>query len=135
MPRAKKIASSEPESSHSGSEHTEVTRNTNSKTKTSSTRKMTDAGAMCKAKWLFYNDNKNNKDIVDDWIEKRKSAGLPYQKPKVVNKQVVMVLDVNFLDIKAATDDMWAKLSAREQKKYIDKAWELHNAKVSRSNV
>jgi hypothetical protein len=90
---------------------------------------MTDTGAVCKAKWLFYNDNKNNKDIVDDWVEKRKSAGLPYQKPKVVNKQVVMVLDVNFLDIKAATDDMWARISAREQKKYIDKAWEQYNAK------
>lgn len=92
-------------------------------------KKMTDAGALFKAKWLFYNDNKNNKDILADWIEKRKVAGLPYQKPKVVNKQVIMVPDINFLDIKDATDSLWEKLNAREQKKYIDKAWTLYHTK------
>ncbi len=136
MPRAKKLVSieqvsSELESSQSGDGGDKHT----NKTKDSSTRKMTDAGAVCKAKWLFYNDNKNNKDIVDDWVNKRKVAGLPYQKPKIVNKQVVMVLDINFLDIKAATDEMWGKLNAKEQKKYIDKAWEKYNTKTSRSNV
>ncbi len=45
------------------------------------------------------------------------------------SKQVVMVLDVNFLDIKATTDDMWEKLNAKEQKKYIDKAWAIYSAK------
>jgi hypothetical protein len=95
-------------------------------------RKMTGDGALFKAKWLFYNDNKSNQQIIDEWIEKRKNAGLPYQKPKVANKKVIMVPDINFLDIKDATDILWEKQNAREQKKYIDKAWELHNEKASK---
>lgn len=131
MARTKKQIS-EPSSSHSDDDKSVSTGdNSPSKGKSGATRKMTDVGAVCKAKWLFYNDNKNNKNIVDDWVEKRKAAGLPYQKPKVVGKQVVMVQDVNFLDIKATTDEMWEKLNAKEQKKYIDKAWAKYNAKTS----
>lgn len=131
MARTKKQIS-EPSSSHSDDDKSVSTGdNSPSNGKSGSTRKMTDVGAVCKAKWLFYNDNKNNKNIVDDWVEKRKAAGLPYQKPKIVGKQVVMVQDVNFLDIKATTDEMWEKLNAKEQKKYIDKAWAKYNAKTS----
>jgi hypothetical protein len=137
MARSKKpVEACEPSSSNSDEDNSTSTENKSlSKGKSGSTRKMTDIGAVCKAKWLFYNDNKNNKNIVDDWVQKRKVAGLPYQKPKVVSKQVIMVLDVNFLDIKATTDDMWEKLNAKEQKKYIDKAWVKHNAKTSKDNV
>lgn len=133
MARTKKIvqvaseSDSEPSTSHTQSEG-EPTSNHEK-----GSRKMTDAGALFKAKWLFYNDNKNNKDIVNDWIEKRKASGLTYQKPKVVNKQVVMVPDINFLDIKDATDLLWDKLNANEQKKYIAKAWSLHKEKFSKS--
>jgi hypothetical protein len=91
MARSKKpVEACEPSSSNSDEDNSTSTENKSlSKGKSGSTRKMTDIGAVCKAKWLFYNDNKNNKNIVDDWVQKRKSAGLPYQKPKVVTLRQV----------------------------------------------
>lgn len=134
MPQTKKLVRVSLDSETEGSPNPSTTSSPNSTPRASMgrcrTKNMTDTGAIFKAKWLFYNDNKNNKDIVNEWIGKRKAAGLPYQKPKVVNKQVVMVPDINFLDIKDATDLLWEKLNAREQKKYIDEAWALYNKKA-----
>jgi hypothetical protein len=132
MPRTKQvIRDATPVSNTNSGSDDEGSLSTNDN-KPRATRKMTEIGAICKAKWLFYNENKSNKDIVDDWVEMRKKAGLTYQKPKVVGKHVVMIADVNFLDIKAKTDEMWEKLNSREQKKYIDKAWAIYNDKVKK---
>lgn len=92
---------------------------------------MTDAGALHSAKFLYYNEHKQDNDIVKLVRDTLIGKNLLVTKTKVVKGVSVEKEMIPWQYIKSVTDERFEKLSNQRQKKYLDDARTKHAAKVA----
>lgn len=93
---------------------------------------MTDAGALHAAKFLYYNEHKQDNDIVKLVRDTLVSKNLLVTKTKVIKGVSVEKEMIPWQYIKSVTDENFEKLSTQRQKKYLDDARAKHAAKLDR---
>ncbi len=94
-------------------------------------RQMTDKGALLSAKWLFYQDNKNNK-VIKEHIRKGLIAGdMMVKTKKMVNGEIVEQETIPWQLVKLGTDAHFVIQSEAVKNAYIKRAWAKYHDKIA----
>lgn len=104
---------------------------TNDKTTGKKKRAMTPAGAMVKARWIFYNEHKTDVDILEAVRGGLIKGSMLVKKTQVVNGVTIEKEIIPYTLVKIATDMKFEKLSQDDMEAYILEAYEHNEAKYA----
>lgn len=92
-------------------------------------RNMTPAGANVKARWIFYQEHKNDEDIVASVRGGLIKGNMLVKKTQVINGMTIEKEIIPYTLIKIATDMKYDNLAQEEKESYILEAYEQNDAK------
>jgi hypothetical protein len=92
-------------------------------------RKMTEKSALVSAKWMFYQEFKDDKNIINSIRNGLVQGNMLVKKTKVIDGQTIEVDNIPYQPVKIATDLKFNSVSDDIREKYINMAWMKYAAK------